>query len=325
MMYFRAIESDVPGLVDLIGDFPSGILIAPLASCIDKRAHVIFVASGVLTRIPFGALKYKGQYLALQKMVSQVPSLRALHFLHQRRSCSPEPRRLRLNAVAQPGAAGNQWLPMAGLDAMRIANIGGSALWTEEVSQQGFRDLIRDSDSLHICTHGRYDADFPFNSHLLLKDPFRVLDMMAVQSEVLLVTFRACLSGVGRASDAGDLQGFSHAVVAAGANCYLGALWEVNDVATMLHMSMFYKCLVQAQLSCTIAFAWGVATNWLYQLSVDQAIEQLRKFMQLWDQWAHNGRKPADLTGKSAKRKLPRVITDWEHGKKVFDSKSPRI
>jgi CHAT domain-containing protein len=283
------------------------------------------VVSGILTRIPFGALKYKGEYLMLHKVVSQIPSLRALHFLRGKRSSEPGWNRFRLNVVARPGKAGNQWLPMAGMEAIAIAHHGGSASNAEDVSQEGFRDLIRDSDFLHICTHGYYDADYPYNSHLLLKEHFRVLDMLAVRSEVSLVTFSACLSGVGRASDAGDIQGFSHAVLAAGANCYLGALWEVNDVATMIHMHIFYSCLLRLYRGCTISFAWGIATITLYRLSLDEAINHLENFLQNWDIWERNGKNPTDLAGKAAKRKVQRVIADWKEGRNLIDFKSPHI
>lgn len=80
------------------------------------------------------------------------------------------------------------------------------------------------------------DIDAPFLSSLSLKEKFKVLDLLAVQREVKVVVFTACLSGLGKATDRGDVLGFSHAVLMANANAYIGALWPNNDLVTLIHM-----------------------------------------------------------------------------------------
>jgi CHAT domain-containing protein len=164
------------------------------------------------------------------------------------------------------------------------------------------------------------------DSYLVLKERFRVLDMLAVQTELQLVVFSACLSGMGHASESGDMQGFSHAVLAAGANAYLGALWNTNDVATMIHMFYFYLILFVALDAPSFAEAWQFATKMLYELTIETAVRLLEKFIQHWDMWEERGEKPNEFV-KNGKRKLVVVIRDLktEGGAKMLNFKHPYI
>jgi CHAT domain-containing protein len=326
MLYVNAIKDNDKAAMHFLGPILDEILIEPLKNCIDKRGHIIFVLSGVLTRLPVSALRYNGEYLILQREVSQVPSFRALHSLQSR----PRPRaaqeQLTVNVIARPGNPRDQWLPMAGIEALLIgAMCAKPAINAKDVSREDFRRLVRDSQFLHICTHGVQDADHPFNSQIILKEKFRVLDMLAVRSTVSLVTFSACHSGVGHATDSGDIQGFSHAVLAAGANAYLGALWKVDDIATMIHMFLFYANLFLVQDKPSFSEAWRLATEILYSLTTEEAIGYLEQFVDFWDLWEANGQNPGELAGKTGKKKLLGAIKDWKAGKNIVHFDEPRI
>ena len=64
---------------------------------------------------------------------------------------------------------------------------------------------------------------------------------MGVRSDAKAVIFSACLSGTGRPYSSDDVAGFSHVVLATGANVFGGCLWQVNELTTMLHMVIFYS------------------------------------------------------------------------------------
>lgn len=64
-------------IIELLTDL-SKMIISPLAEkWISKKDNFISRVSGDLSRLPLGALRYRGMYLLLQKQVSQVPSLKA--------------------------------------------------------------------------------------------------------------------------------------------------------------------------------------------------------------------------------------------------------
>jgi CHAT domain-containing protein len=326
IMFVNAIRENDTNGIDFAGRILDSVLVKPLANCIAKRRHVIFVLSGILTRIPVSALRYDGEYLILKREVSQVPSLRALHSLQSRRSLKLGEHKPTISVIARPGGPTDRWLPMAGIEASLIGKLfNKSATNAEDVGREDFHRIFRESEFLHICTHGLQDADHPFNSQIILHEKFRVLDLLAMRGHVALVTFSACHSGVGHASDSGDIQGFSHAVLAAGAHAYLGALWKVNDIATMIHMWVFYCNLWIVQDKASISQAWQFATRVLYNLSTEQAIAYLEQFKDILDISEDREERPAGLAGRKEKKKLMGVIKSWKEGRNTINFKEPRI
>ncbi|KAK4444796.1 CHAT domain-containing protein [Podospora aff. communis PSN243] len=306
--------------------------------CIAARNHVIFVPSGPLTRLPFGALIFKGNYLLLQKQVSQVPRLSALRALSQRFDSRTSRPRITgddgtIRIIARPGSVEDQSrtlhrpLHFAGIEAMVIAHLSGtSAIDADKVTRDGFQNYLRDAQILHLATHGYNDADYPFNSSIVLKERFRVIDMLAVRTQVTLVTFGACLGGLGRPSDLGDIDGFSHAVLAAGASTYLGALWEVDDFSTMMHMFLFYFMLFVVVKAPSIAEAWHFATRMLYELRVEDKVKILESMLSGWDVWEKRDEKPGEFVQRG-KSRLRRVLARLRENSeaKEFDFKRPAV
>ncbi len=328
-------------VLELLGNGLSRLLIpVPVERCIAAREHVIFVPSGPFARLPFGALTYNGNYLLLQKQVSRVPSLSALRALQlryrRRATTTADPATVRI--IARPGGVrdqlrtGHRPLSFAGIEAKMIAHMTGStALDANTVTRADFQRYLSEATILHLGTHGYSDAAFPFNSSLLLGSRFRVLDMLAVRgaTQVALVVFSACLSGLpGRPSAAlGDVDGFAHAVLAAGANAYLGALWKVDDLATMVHMWLFYAVLLMALDEPSLAEAWHVATRMLYELEVEGKIRILESFVACWDVWEARGEDPGGFVERG-KRKLEAALVrlrEEDDRGGMFDFKRPFV
>ncbi|KAH7359244.1 CHAT domain-containing protein [Plectosphaerella cucumerina] len=308
------------------------LLIKPAERCIQNKTHVCFVLSGDFARVPVGALLYQDGYLGIQREVSQVPSLAALKHLRSRRFDTPSG--FRKTVIARPGSLAEQnlsperrvkTLTMGGVEALLIANLwGAKPLDAKDVDKEQFQHHLRDSNFLHICTHGETDADHSFNSNILLQTKVRVLDMLAVSTKIGLVTFSACLSSGGHISDAGDVQGFSHDLLAAGANAYIGALWKVNDTASMIHMYLFYLILLAGLDKPTFAEAWHGATVTLYNMSTEKTIEILDQFVKLWDKWEEQGKRPAEFVRRGRKGLVEQIAyLKTEKGARRMDFKHP--
>lgn len=243
---------------------------------------------------------------------------------------------MKMSVIARPGSVADHErtnikpLFMAGIEAQIIRKMAG---WNAgplrnaaDVTREEFLNDFRTSDFLHISTHGYSDADDPFNSNLLLRERLRVLDMLSARTNIGLVVFSACLSGTGKATASGDVQGFSHAILAAGANAYLGALWKVHDLATMIHMHLFYTIMLYALDDPSIAEAWQFATRMLYNMSTEDIVDRLELFVKYWDSWESDeeglSRRPGDFV-PGGRRNLVKAIKLLRDGRMKLNFKHP--
>jgi CHAT domain-containing protein/tetratricopeptide (TPR) repeat protein len=114
---------------------------------------------------------------------------------------------------------------------------------------------------IHLATHGKIDDLSPMNSWLLLSqdklpDPTAALsldgpayDGALSAGEVMstwklnaeLVALSACSSGLGRLSGGEGFVGFAQSFFLAGSRSVIVSLWEVDDRATSLLMTRFYR------------------------------------------------------------------------------------
>lgn len=121
---------------------------------------------------------------------------------------------------------------------------------------------LLDFNIIHIATHAFVDHEFPEQSAMALsqiglRDPFealrtgdRILDGFVTAREVVdlyefdadLVTLSACQTALGMETGEGYV-GLANAFMQAGANNVLVSLWKVDDEATALLMTRFYRNL----------------------------------------------------------------------------------
>lgn len=309
----------------------SAAISIPLEDAIGTAEHVIFISSGDLTRFPFSTLIHRDRHLGIQKAVSQAPSL--YHLLYLMTCNGPRAPLGRFCAVAKPGKPSKRTrntdeveLPMAGIESILIALLLGTK--PRNATEMTREDLMKDFEScdwLHLGTHGSLDADAPFHSSLSLKDKLRVIDLLALQSTVKVVVFSACFSGLGKATDRGDNLGFSHAVLAAGANAFIGALWHTHDLATLVHMYFFYYELLNHRDQVSIATIWQRATYNLYHLDQQRnkgVIRMLESFINGWDAAEELGFQPGRLV-KNGRRKLEDLKEELTLSATEIDFKHP--
>ena len=305
----------------------SKVFIEPLEDLIRIKEQIIFVPSGDLARFPLGTLLFENKPVGLQKPVSQVPSLSAFAHLSLRRVAGTAT----IAAIARPGSAeeaqagGLSALPMAGIEALLIGQQFGIApLSATKVSKEKFCQEMERCHIMHLSTHGHFDQAAPLLSYITLADNFRVIDLLRVRTKAFLVVFSACLSGTGTTNNGDNVLGFSHAMLAAGANAFLGALWSANDLVTMLLMTLFYTQILDAKEPVTLARLWHQACLMLYVAKPEQVKALLGSFVARWDRMERDGLWPNAYV-KNGRRKLEKARDEWisRSGEPTLNLKHP--
>lgn len=265
----------------------STLLIEPFKETIKQKNHVIFSTSDPLTAFPFSALVLEGQPLMARFGVSQIPSLAVLHLVSQRESRSAAPTVsifARSPSTQSSGCMRDQQdanLHLAGIEAVNIARTFST--WPVDatnVTRAEFRKYVEGKSSiLHIGTHGDVDYRNPLLSAISIGEAFRVLDMATIKSNINLLVFAACLSGLGRATTGSEVLGFSHVILGSGCQAYIGTLRKVSDFASMLLMTLFYRTLKKAP-SMPLVYILRQAQIEISQFDSERAANYLDQLMQ---------------------------------------------
>jgi CHAT domain-containing protein len=109
-------------------------------------------------------------------------------------------------------------------------------------SSDNFKRLSKSSHIFHLCAHGTFEPESPHLSQIeLFQDSLRVIDFCNFQLQAALVVFSSCLSGLSRGLDSASALGFAHTILGTGAQAFVGTLWPVHEVATLLFMVSFYR------------------------------------------------------------------------------------
>ncbi|CAL5870758.1 uncharacterized protein PFLUO_LOCUS4998 [Penicillium psychrofluorescens] len=282
----------------------SDVLLVPFANIIRAKSHIIFSISDPLTAFPFSILPFDNQPLIMHTVVSQVPSLTVLYYLSQRKSPSKPPT-VSVLAKSPTGAPHSATrgdtevnLHMAGIEAVSIARM--FATWPIEASQvtrKEFRQHVEgESLIMHIGTHGDINYRNPLLSSISIGQgqEFRVVDMSTIRSNVNLLVFAACLSGLGKATIGNEVLGFSHVVLSTGCQAYIGSLWKVSDFGSMLIMTLFYQHL-KHQPHLSVAEVMRAAQMDLLQLDTNKASALLDSMVKNWISSGDNEQSPAEF------------------------------
>src|SRR5262249_2667218 len=113
---------------------------------------------------------------------------------------------------------------------------------------------------LHFAAHGRDDPRSAYRTALILApDPDRPADPTAFETDgeisaeqiartwdldADLVVLAACESALGRPAGGEGFLGFAQPLLAKGARSLVLSLWKVDDTATALLMTRFYRNLL---------------------------------------------------------------------------------
>ena len=162
-------------------------------------------------------------------------------------------------AAASPEAAPARRLPHADDEVRDIAGLlpGRAELHLGADAQKRFlRQELRGVPLLHFATHAIADTRDPDRSRIMLApaDPGGAADYLFLReiydmdlAGVELATLSACQTERGKVIRGEGVEGFSRALLAAGAASAVTTLWDVVDLASAEFMKQFYFTLARGQ------------------------------------------------------------------------------
>lgn len=311
----RAQSNNVNGLLSEISSF----IILPVQDLVFSKKHIIFVVSFPMIGFPVGALEFNGMPLCVQKGVSQVPSLSTLVYL-SKRCLNTSPWKDTVSSICKV----NTWseyqarptesmMPMAGIESVTISHLFNTKpIKASETDWEGFRKILSEAQIIHVGTHGVYDGQPRWMMNLLLKEKVRVMDFFESRSNAALIVFSACQSGLGGLVG-NECLGFSHVLLEAGCSSYLGALWEVDDIATLLLMFIFFRrirrCMNDVIVGDVLAEIWRQTLEEFYNLDQFKARQLINLLIEIWMETANSGKRPNEMV-QGGLAYLKRLVKD---------------
>jgi CHAT domain-containing protein len=226
-------------LVAAVGD-AGHVVISPHGPLHDLPLHVIGTSGPVPTDLwPISYTPNLALYQAVSDRPADVTDLTNAQCLATPSVEDPDRAHDRFSAITQPAAAKSRHAPRAGLGA----------------TKEGFLDALLSADLVAVACHGRFDAERPKASGLLLSDghslPSRSLatsDHTATLAEILaapirarLVILAACLSGRQRISSGDEPIGFVSALLSGGADAVLAANWNLDSRSASVFLGELMK------------------------------------------------------------------------------------
>jgi CHAT domain-containing protein len=224
-------------------------LVQPLLTRLDTTQLVV-VLPPELEDIPFAALvdPHTGQFLGETLAVSYVPSASALMRLKRGAKLDGS----NVLAVAGPRLAN------AIRDAEAIAKTfrKHEVVRPDSATRSTLMKEVRRRDVIHLAAHGVYNEEEPMASYIELQpEPghdgqLTASDMLALPLEgVTLVTVASCTAARVSGDSGREIYGITRSLIYAGAQNVLLPLWEVDDEATTLWTTAFYRAAHDAPLA----------------------------------------------------------------------------
>lgn len=118
--------------------------------------------------------------------------------------------------------------------------------------------------------------------------------MSAIRVNASLLVFATCFSGLGKATIGSEVLGFSHIVMSAGCQAYVGTLRDVSDFASMFFMTFFYRILKSKAHMC-VAEVIREAQLESLQLDSQKASLLLDELLDNCTSTAQEGHGPAEF------------------------------
>ena len=132
------------------------------------------------------------------------------------------------------------------------------------------------------------------------------------QHTASLIVFAACLSGIGLGTQGNDVLGFTHTVLEGGCSAYLGALWKVDDRASMLLMCVFYR-LLREESGLSVARLWQEAQKVLFGMDRNGGKKLIGGLVEGLEAAEKEGRRP-EVFVKKWREQLRKVELALEDG-----------
>ncbi len=233
----------------------------------DGSARVMIIPHGPLHRVPFAALFPDGK----RPFLTLAPSA-AIYARQQRQRGDVGVGCLAVgyNSSLENGRA----LRYTEAEVRQVAQLMNGQAWNgREPKKERLRQAAAACRWLHIACHGWFDDAEPLNSYLETGAGERLTAREVLESWRLaaeLVTLSACETGVSQILRGDEPMGLVRAFLAAGARAVLVTQWAVDDLATFLLMTHFYR-LLRVVESPDLSSLLYQAQEWLQQLTIPAA------------------------------------------------------
>jgi CHAT domain-containing protein/tetratricopeptide (TPR) repeat protein len=232
---------------------PSGVklynwLIAPLRQYL-KTPMLGIIPHYALNFIPFAALSDGKRYLGEQYTIFNLPNASSLKYIQQKRKQESGA----LLAMANSRAQGLPTLAYADAEVEAIARLYNvRPLLDSAATRTAFLARAPEAGIIHLAAHGQGSSIDPLASRIALaaddgSDGYLTLaDVYELKlKNTDLVVLSACRSSVGQYASGDEIIGLARAFIYAGSPSVVASLWSVDDQATGLLMTSFYKHLKQ--------------------------------------------------------------------------------
>lgn len=224
-----------------------GWLIEPIAAELEKEKidTLVVVPDAALRTIPLAALHDGHDFLVARYAIATSPGLT----LTDPRPLPREHVQVLLNGLTD-GVQGFAPLPYVGQELDAVQKLyGGTVLRNGEFTLANMeRDLEHTPYSIvHIASHGQFDRDadksflLTYDNRISMGKLEQFLGLSKFRTDAVeLLTLSACQTAAG---DDRAALGLAGVAVKAGARSALATLWTVNDPASALVVSEFYRAL----------------------------------------------------------------------------------
>lgn len=242
----KAIDRD-PGGYDRAAHLAYTTLVAPAAA--PENIPLLIVPDGLLSYLPFAALKTDGRYLIERNPVSYAQS--ATLFGRSKDSADGDYRGFGLAFTPFTSARSGQdaaALPYTADEARALDKyFGADRLDGPAATRAALLDSLP-YGILHLGTHAQANRTAASAPRILTATgPLYLPDVYGMQLNGALVTLSACNSNVGPLARGEGVLGLGRAFRAAGAGGVVASLWSLNDRATADITGKFYAELADGQ------------------------------------------------------------------------------
>jgi tetratricopeptide (TPR) repeat protein len=232
-------------------------VIAPLRMYLPMAGRVVLAPFWRLHLLPFAAARDRttDNYAADDYLLSFTPSLSALAAAYaERKKQATHKREIEhLLSVAYSGSQSSKsYLPtlVQATKSMtnRFAQV--TSLYDTEATPNAIVANAPGHDVVHIACHGWYDSQLPEQSGLALAGGWLTVQRIVTElrlNQVLLVTLASCLGARTDTQRSGEVMGITHALMIAGAQAVVSALWSVEVNSTLALFDEFYQRVVEGK------------------------------------------------------------------------------
>ena len=235
-------------------------IIRPIESELTKHKvkNLVFVLDNPLGNIPMEALHDGKQYLIQKYNVSLTPGLQLLN---------PQPiARTQLRIIAGGLSEGsNNFPPLPNvkneLDAIKSELSNTRVLLNQQFTKEAIENTVKSLSApvVHLATHGTFSSKaegtyiVTYDGNVNVNELNDLLTTRETNQRgaIELLVLSACSTATG---DQRAALGIAGVAVRSGARSTLASLWTVDDKATSLIMTEFYKQLNEPNISKTEAF-----------------------------------------------------------------------